>query len=283
LHEEARDIEKMMVDFIISYSNIVERWAKSDADFVFIGADYKWKELSPEGKQLQSKLLKKYSKFAQLISLLVSDLPNNTKKQVEEATEQVRATIEQSKTLWLESKEKELNNARAALTEHIKALEGVYDPQPNSNILVPDTNALLINPDMEKWSVGEMDSFTLVLMPVVLSELDKLKSEGKTEVLRDKAKSLTKRIKEYIRRGDISEGVKLSGKRMVKTIAIEADFSKTLPWLDPNNNDDRLLAFYFESVKQFPRSNVILVTDDVNLQNKAANANALYIDPPEKE
>jgi predicted ribonuclease YlaK len=55
----------------------------------------------------------------------------------------------------------------------------------------------------------------------------------------------------------------------------------TLPWLDAANDDDRLLASFLEVMRQFPHSAVLLVTRDINLQNKAEFANVCFIEPPE--
>jgi predicted ribonuclease YlaK len=67
----------------------------------------------------------------------------------------------------------------------------------------------------------------------------------------------------------------------VKTTAIEPRVADSLPWLDPSNRDDRIIASLVEAVRQHPRSPVVLVTRDVNLQNKAAFAGLPFVEPPE--
>jgi hypothetical protein len=54
----------------------------------------------------------------------------------------------------------------------------------------------------------------------------------------------------------------------------------TLPWLDPTNDDDRLLASFLEVMRRFLHSPVILVTRDINLQNKAELAQVCFLEPP---
>lgn len=215
-----------------------------------------------------------------MIKILIIDLPKQNLKLLEKTIPQVLGIIEQ-KALYQSSPQKCLSVAVGKIDEQLKMLEGLYDSSPNTIIYVPDTNAILTNPNLEKWIFEGKEVYTIVLVPVILSELDKLKIDGRHEALRDKAKSFIKRIKEYMRRGTISEGVKLSGKNKIKTIAVEPNFEKTLPWLDATNNDDRMIASYFEVVRQHPRSNVILVTADINVQNKAAFANVIFTDPPE--
>jgi hypothetical protein len=80
---------------------------------------------------------------------------------------------------------------------------------------VPDTNALIFNPDIEKWEFDDMRQFTVVLTPPVLSELDtlKIKSPG-VETVREKSVKVINKIKEYRRRaanasGKLTDGIVL--------------------------------------------------------------------------
>jgi predicted ribonuclease YlaK len=88
-----------------------------------------------------------------------------------------------------------------------------------------------------------------------------------------------RQIKEYRRRAansgkKLSEGVVLvGGVSTILAIAAEPDMGKSLPWLQAENNDDRLLAGAIEVMRLPPRSPVVLVTRDINLQNKAEFAN----------
>lgn len=281
LNNDAEEI-KVMLGELSSYSKIT-KWNNnnSNSGIVIIAPPYKWGKLSDEGKQLQGRILKQYNRLTDMIKILIIDLPKQNLNFLEKTMPQVLEIIEQNKTLFSSSPQECLNKAIGKIDDQLKMLDGLYDSNPNTIIYVPDTNAILTNPNLEKWVFEEVEGYTVVLVPVVLSELDKLKIDGRHETLRDKAKSFIKKIKEYMRRGTISEGVKLSGKNKIKTIAVEPNFEKTLPWLDETNNDDRMIASYIEVVRQHPRSNVILVTADINMQNKAAFANAMFIDPPE--
>jgi predicted ribonuclease YlaK len=64
-------------------------------------------------------------------------------------------------------------------------------------------------------------------------------------------------------------------------LAVEPKKEFLLPWLDPDNNDDRLLAGSIEVMRLRPRSPVILVSRDINLQNKAEFAQVPFVEPPE--
>jgi predicted ribonuclease YlaK len=56
---------------------------------------------------------------------------------------------------------------------------------------------------------------------------------------------------------------------------------ESLPWLDPKNKDDQLLATVIEVMRMRPRSRVWLITGDINLQNKAEFANVPFMEPPD--
>ena len=66
-------------------------------------------------------------------------------------------------------------------------------------------------------------------------------------------------------------------------IATEPNFNKTLGWIDSENNDDRIIANALELQINNPSDNLILVTTDINLQNKAQMANLTVYDIDELE
>jgi predicted ribonuclease YlaK len=65
------------------------------------------------------------------------------------------------------------------------------------------------------------------------------------------------------------------------TLAVEPDADHVLPWLDLSNEDDRILAAFVDVMRQHPRSPVVLVTRDINLQNKAEYAALAFVEPPD--
>jgi len=69
----------------------------------------------------------------------------------------------------------------------------------------------------------------------------------------------------------------------VKSVAKEPNFEKTLRWLDPKIKDDRIIATVLEIQREYLASKVILITNDINLQNKSEYANIPVIEPPKEE
>ncbi len=52
--------------------------------------------------------------------------------------------------------------------------------------------------------------------------------------------------------------------------------------LKENNNDDRFLASILEVMRYNIKSEVYLITSDINLQNKAEYSMIPFLEPPEK-
>jgi PIN domain len=160
-----------------------------------------------------------------------------------------------------------------ALTRQLALIGDLYDASRGNPGYVPDTNALLHNPNLDQWKFEGFKHFTIVLTPAVLSELDRLKVEHRNPDVRGKAEALIGRIKSWRTRGDLLAGVTLRRDvSELKSIAVEPRVEEALPWLDPANADDRLIAAVIEVMRQHPRAPVILVTRDMNAQNKAAYA-----------
>jgi predicted ribonuclease YlaK len=52
-------------------------------------------------------------------------------------------------------------------------------------------------------------------------------------------------------------------------------------WLDPDNQDDRIIGSLLEIQRAEPSAVIVLVTDDMSLQNKAEMAFLAWAEPPE--
>jgi predicted ribonuclease YlaK len=94
---------------------------------------------------------------------------------------------------------------------------------------------------------------------------------------------LVTRIKGYRERGggNLGAGVTLrKNLSTLRSVAPEPRMERSLPWLDPTNNDDRLIAAVVEIMRAHVRSPITLVTRDLNMQNKAAHAAIPYVEPP---
>jgi len=246
-----------------------------------IGPHYAFDDLSVDQKQLQSRLLEDYRHWIALVRALLRTQPDEVKRKVDEHAKTICDTIEQTHCVWHSTTGKLMASVRQAVDEILEVLSCLYDPTEGAVILVPDTNALLLSPRFDRWTFDGIIGFEVLLVPAVLSELDSIKLEHRNPEVREKAKAVIRQMKEYRRRGSLSEGVDVVADRIrVRAVAVEPQLDQALPWLDADSPDDRLLASCVEAMRLHPRSQVALVTADINLQNKAAFAGIPFLEPP---
>jgi hypothetical protein len=136
-----------------------------------VSGDYAYRDLPDLGRQIQAKVLEMYRQFNALLKTLLREPPSDVLKQLSEVeTERIR-TIEQEQT-WCKTTQEALAKATKALQTQTSLLKNLYDPSTGDIVYVPDTNALLYNPALEKWHFEGVASFALVFTPTILSELD---------------------------------------------------------------------------------------------------------------
>lgn len=240
-----------------------------------------WKELSEEGKQLQSKLIQQYSRLNSILTPLIDLLSETDRHTWSDDQNTIIQVIQQEGNTWIKSTQGALDKVDEAFSS-LNALLGYIHSDKEKHLFIPDTNALLDNPNMAEWKFEGVEHFIVVLMPTILSELDSLKINHRVDTVREKSKAIIRQIKEYRRRGSLEDGVEiLKSKVRLLSIALEPRIPNSLDWLDLNNNDDRFLASVIEIIRHNIRSFVTIVTSDINLQNKADYACIPYIEPPE--
>jgi len=282
LQEMAEGIQKLLEDLLLNHSSIC-MWNRPGGSVAVISAhgDYAYRELDEAGRQIQSKALEEYRRFYALVNVLLKGQPKDSLKLLSDSDMVLTQTIEQQHT-WCKNTREAFERAVESLQAQLNLLKHLYDSSDGEAAYVPDTNALLYNSALEAWTFEETPRFTLVLVPAVLSELDALKINHRNETVRRKAETLIRQIKEYRRRGKLTEGVPVVKDKIdIVGIATEPSVETTLPWLDLENNDDRFLAAVIEVMRNRPRSPVIIISRDINLQNKAEFARVPFVEPPE--
>jgi rRNA-processing protein FCF1 len=246
-----------------------------------VDGNHWWNDLDIEGRRIQDRLMGDYRQYRDLVQVLIRGLPADGLSEFKQADDAVTKHVQQQRATWAESvqeaktKTLEAIDAIQALLERLFSVEG-------ETIIVPDTNALLLAPALDQWTFEWCDRFTLVFTPTVLSELDELKVAHKNPDVRAKAERMIRQIKELGRRGDLLAGVPVvTGKVVARSVAVDPKVSESLPWLDAANNDDRLLASVVELIRRNVRAIVVIVTGDINLQNKASHARIPAVEPPD--
>jgi predicted ribonuclease YlaK len=114
----------------------------------------------------------------------------------------------------------------------------------------------------------------------VLSELDQIKMSRRDKDLGDKAQKVIQRLKGYRAQGPVRDGVTVDRTITVRMIPSEPRMAQLPNWLDPERADDRILGSALEIQFSDLSAEVLLVTNDLNLQNKAEMAFLPWAEPP---
>jgi len=281
LSQKLSQIEKEILK-LIEASTIKEFRNDPFSSVVFISPPYYWGETDENQKRIQMEIKMIYIPWIESFRLLFKNASLEVKKQIDETDIAIISYVEKNADWGLPAT---IEEAKIQFKNKIKTfydlLRMVEDKNRRALIIVPDTNVLITSPDIAKYSevVGETQ-YTVMLVPTVLSELDKLKITGREKEFRDKVTSVINRIKGLRLQGSLLEGVKVNKTITVKMIPIEPNFTNNLHWLDPTNNDDRIIASTLEIQRLDPSAIVTLMTSDINLQNKAEMANLPFVEPP---
>jgi rRNA-processing protein FCF1 len=278
LHE----IEEDAVIFIRGM-DVARGGTQRHSHVVLVQPDYWWAATSPAQRHQQMVVRERFLHAHERLQLLLSTASPSVQNQLTKGKKAVLHWID-LETNWSLSPDKERSESQ--LREVFKPLHRCIDilhhgASPDI-IVVPDTNALTFNPDPRCYEpIAESREFTFALVPMVLTELDRLKTEARNEEFRKKVASAIRRIKGWRAQGSLITGVTVD--QTIRLIAVphEPDFSATLSWLQRDNNDDRIIASILELQRRNPSSVVILVTGDLNLQNKAEAAGIPWSELPE--
>ena len=282
LEERNQLICSHIIELLDKHSKI-ERWNDNSNNngVVFLTGDYRFKELDIHGSQLQNKIFKEFQKHFEIVKLFFVDLAVDVQKQLAAQEVSILIAINQNKLLWHGSMQNIKDSVSEAFGSIKNLLNRIHSCSDDQIIFVPDTNALLINPDIETWAFDDVKAFEIILCPTVLSELDNQKTNHRNEVVRNKADKIIKKIKEYRRRGALAEGVTIVNNSIsLRTISEEPNMSQTVSWFVPDSNDDKILTSFIGLMRANSKSKVILVTSDINLQNKADTLGFPYSEPP---
>lgn len=243
---------------------------------------YSWGELTAKQRARQVKLKRDYEQVSELIGLLLSRAPDDLINQFRTADQQFRVWLELERNWVLSSDRKKNQTALRSDATQFETVLSVLEATGGSEvIIVPDTNSLLkkLDPVDYRGAVGS-SSLVFLLLPTVLGELDRLKIEHRNPSVREKAEKVIRRIKGWRQQGSLSTGVTVDRTITVKARHQEPDMKNTLSWLDPGVQDDRIIASMITLQAEHPAARVVLVTGDINLQNKADAALVETLDTP---
>lgn len=242
------------------------------SEVVFIGFPrHSWGEPDEQQRRLQIELKGLHTDWSEQMCLLFSGAPDDLQKHISETDDFVRKWIEKESSWEIEpDKEENKQTFRKKTAVFHDALTTLDDAKRSKVTLVPDTNAFVWCPDPVRYGdIASADSYDFVLLPTVLSELDDLAMKTRDEAFREKVKAAIRHYKGWRQQGRLVDGVTVNRTITVRSVAREPNFEKTLHWLDRTIRDDRIVASVLELQRALPSAVIVLVTSDVNLQNKA--------------
>ena len=245
--------------------------------FILTGAEFYFDKLTAPQQAAQTTLKRKYETFSEIVRVLLRVAPESLLSQWKEADDRFRERWVELQTNFALTPDRARNDAAlrkdAAALEHVlSVLEGIGD---DGVLLVPDTNSLVDQPDPTAYRpLAGRDEFRFVLLPPVLGELDELKIAHKNPDVCEGAKRAITRIKgwrDQARRagGTLNAGTVVDRSITVQCLHVEPDVKGSLSWLDASVMDDRIIAAVLAVAAEHPAARLVLVTGDVNLQNKA--------------
>jgi len=224
-----------------------------------------------------------YLSWIEHLKLLFLDSPASMLQEIKDTDKFINEWIEKESS-WSTPRTKE--EAKNVFKVNVKPLFTLLDMLEKRDcddwLIIPDTNAILTCPEIERYSeVISTKDYSVIFTPTVLAELDDLKVKSRDNDFREKVKSVINRIKGWRNQGSLLNGVTVHKTVKVRMLAKEPDFSNNLKWLESSNSDDRIIASVLEIQREFPSSIICLITSDINLQNKAEMANIPFVEPPE--
>jgi hypothetical protein len=172
--------------------------------------------------------------------------------------------------------------AQTALSTSIEVLRSAKGLLPADEFavrVVVDSNVLLDDPNLARFTDQLGDRYMAHIFPVVFREIDDHKRGGRTETLRESAKRADRRLKGLRDNGEVSTGAKVAGDVWAVFEHLEPKADGLPSWLELDVPDDRFVASALLLQSRRPGSMVVAATSDLNLQNKLAAVRLPFIEP----
>lgn len=269
LKSDLLDIVANLADLVENISIEYHDW--SSTSVIIIAPSYSWGARSPDQNRAHIEIKQHYEEWFDIFQSVFRNPPAGLQETISETDQDFRQWIELGDN-WNISYDRVANadHLRRSVEPFLEVLK-IFDANGKREVIVlPDTNALVSQPDPNKYSaIANTNTFTFILLPTVLQELDQLKNLHRNPEYRQKVQRTIIRIKGWRNQGNLLKGVTVNKTITVKAPAREPDMANTLSWLDPINRDDRIIACLLEVQASNPDASLVLVTGDVNLSNKA--------------
>ena len=284
LIERLKVIEDEFVE-ILKQSNILSYTQKPNPYSSFSGRPQvptikqKWADLNIDLERKQHQLSKDFDEWYTDFSYLLEREPDRINLQFS-GTYLINDAIIKHRSFG--SMPTSTSDAISSFRDELSPFYSYLDTQSSedqTNILIVDTNVIIDAHDISQFpNVIGFDSFSCVIVPVIIEELDELKIKSKDKALLAKISDAIRYIKGLSKLGSVVSGVNITDKISVILRAKEADFSELPRWLNMSIRDDRIVGSAIELSRENPDSHVIVLSNDTNMHTKCSFAGISFSD-----
>ena len=254
---------------LLNHCAIEYRDINAGSGVVFIGwGKHRWAPIGPYGQRALGDARRAVEELDAVLRAATDVAAPDRSFRAEDLTGALRRVAAQSDATAgagfqsIEAARQAVTRAEDEVRAFIDLLPSAHGP--GGRLLVPDSNAVVWQPDLAAWDFGEG---TLVLVPTVVVELDELKTRAGGAG--EKAAKAIKVLNGMERRGDTFAGVKLSGRGRLRELPVDPPLPLKPPWMTEDHADDRILAAAMGLALADLDADVVLVTRDRNMRNKA--------------
>jgi PIN domain len=202
--ELARDldqIEEVMVELLDRSTILNVDPNRGQSDVFFVGAaKWGWEKSDDAQTRLQMRGIEAYGRWFSRFRFLFRTPTPEVKGRLDNLDDFIRGWFERGRTDH--SIPSDMEAAKTLAHEQFDDLRGLLGvacasgSSSSSVVAVPDTNALIDNPNLAAYgAVLSRSEFEVRLMPTVLGEIDDLKRSGRTELVRDGARRADRMLK----------------------------------------------------------------------------------------
>lgn len=233
---------------------------------------HEWRALKADEEPLRYRALKAFNSFQSgLVGILGRHDPMRLHT-LQYGTGEAHKLIEQRAHIQIAAISDVKNLVFRCIVESLDTLPRLDDPLDEAVVVMPDTSALIDFPSLDDYHVG-FPSVRLLLGPTVLGELDDLKRRrDKRDEVRNNAQEVIRRMATLGDQGDLLQGVAITDRIILMTLAPEPRADGLPSWLDLSVPDDRFIASALEMFWEHSKARILTVSGDFNVVNKARAA-----------
>ena len=205
--------ENLKVAFknLIELCTVEDRFSSDSAVVVISSQPFRWGPLSSDGSIALGAAREVLDNWLESMKLAFQHNAPEFLPDLEKANKFLMCFIDRSdncKGPPSNSIERMVIKVNKSIDKQLEKLRSIVSTSfPKSFLLIPDTNVLLMKPDLHLWN-PDVKLFTIVVMPQIMRELDGHKVHHSNPNVRSKARKLINQFYEYERRGDTFKGVK---------------------------------------------------------------------------